>query len=129
MLHHLSLPVSNLETSALMYDAALRCLGYRRVCEAQGFIGYGETDDEDKFAITQAGPARSAGPGFHLAFAAQSHQAIDAFHAAALQHGARDNGAPGFRPQYGESYYAAFIIDPDGHHIEAVMNPAGAARL
>ena len=61
--------------------------------------------------------------GFHLAFAADSVADVDAFHDAACSNGARDNGAPGPRPQYGDSYYAAFVIDPDGHHLEAVNNP------
>lgn len=74
----------------------------------------------DKLALQQTSRASAAGPGFHLAIAAPSREAVDAFHAAALLHGAIDNGRPGLRPHYGPGYYAAFIIDPDGHRIEAV---------
>jgi len=67
---------------------------------------------------------RPAGPGFHLAFAAPSRQAVDRFHAAAIAHGGGDNGGPGLRPHYGEHYYAAFVMDPDGHALEAVCKSA-----
>jgi catechol 2,3-dioxygenase-like lactoylglutathione lyase family enzyme len=60
------------------------------------------------------------GPGFHLAFNAPSRAAVDAFHKAALSAGARDVGVPGLRPHYGATYYAAFVIDPDGYKLEAV---------
>jgi len=62
------------------------------------------------------------GEGFHLAFTASDRAAVDAFHAAALRHGGADNGPPGLRPHYGPGYYAAFVIDPDGYRIEAVIN-------
>jgi catechol 2,3-dioxygenase-like lactoylglutathione lyase family enzyme len=64
---------------------------------------------------------------FHLAFTAPSRSAVDEFHKAALLHGGEDNGAAGLRPDYGDEYYAAFVIDPDGYHIEAVINGAGQA--
>lgn len=69
--------------------------------------------------------ARPPGPGFHLAFDAPDHAAVDAFHAAGLAAGGRDNGQPGLRPHYGATYYAAFLIDPDGHHLEAVHQAGG----
>lgn len=120
MLHHISLPVSDLRAAKAMYAAALAALGYRLVAEAESFAGFGTVDGEDEFAIALRKPAIAAGPGFHLAFAAPSQLAVDRFHAAALAHGARDNGAPGLRPHYGATYYAAFVIDPDGHRLEAV---------
>jgi catechol 2,3-dioxygenase-like lactoylglutathione lyase family enzyme len=123
MLHHLSFSVSNLEKSAAFYDAALVPLGYRRVCETKSFIGYGIEDGKDKFAIAAKGTAVSTpSSGFHLAFSASSTKAVDAFYSAAMEFGARDNGTPGLRPQYGPNYYAAFVIDPDGYRIEAVFN-------
>jgi catechol 2,3-dioxygenase-like lactoylglutathione lyase family enzyme len=120
MLHHVSLPVVDIERAAALYDAALAALGYRRVLDAPGFAGYGVEDGRDKLALKQTAQSEAAGPGFHLALAAPSRAAVDAFHAAALRHGATDNGPPGLRPHYGPSYYAAFIIDLDGHRIEAV---------
>lgn len=122
MIHHASLPVANLERSAALYDAALAALGYRRVLDVPGFAGYGAEEGRDKLALKEAARPVPAGPGFHLALAAPSRDAVDAFHAAALLHGATDNGPPGPRPHYGPAYYAAFIIDHDGHRIEAVYN-------
>lgn len=105
-----------------LYDAALGALGYRRVANAPGFAGYGVEDGSDKLALMEAPQSRAAGPGFHLALAASSRAAVDAFHAAALEHGASDNGAPGVRRHYGSHYYAAFVVDPDGNRLEAVHN-------
>jgi catechol 2,3-dioxygenase-like lactoylglutathione lyase family enzyme len=123
MLHHLSLGVSNLERSAAFYDAALAALGYVRVWSDATAIGYGVAGGGDKLAIKlQRHGVVAAGPGFHVAFAAPSREAVAAFHAAALLHGGTDNGAPGLRPEYGAAYYAAFVVDPDGHRIEAVIN-------
>jgi len=122
MLHHISLPVADLERSARVYDNALSALGYRRVCSGEGFVGYGVEDGKDKFLITANIDARSAGPGFHIALAAPSREAVDRFHQIALEFGAINNGDPGLREHYGPDYYAAFIIDPDGHRIEAVIN-------
>ena len=123
MLHHASLPVADLERSCSLYDAALAALGHRRVSRAPGFAGYGSEEGRDKFALMEVGSAATAGAGSHLAFAAPSRGAVDAFHRAALQHGATDNGRPALRPHYGPDYYAAFIIDLDGHRIEAVHKP------
>ncbi len=122
MLHHASLPVEDLDRAAALYDAALAPLGYRRVCSGPGFAGYGVEDGRDKLALKEAVPSAAAGPGFHIALAAPSREAVDAFHEAALRHGASDNGGAGLRPHYGPTYYAAFIIDLDGHRIEAVHN-------
>lgn len=122
MLHHLSLGVRDLELSAKFYDAALGALGYRRVFEDDTAIGYGLVDDEDLLCLKLRDDARPPGAGFHLAFSAPSKAAVHDFHTAGLQSGGQDNGAPGFRPDYGEHYYAAFLVDPDGHRIEATIN-------
>ncbi|MBB4575462.1 VOC family protein [Rhizobium lentis] len=131
MLHHASLGVSDIEWSAAFYDAALGALGYVRVWDDIGpgqigqAVGYGPPGGGDKLAIKHRPDCqRPAGPGFHLAFAAPHRQAVDQFHAAAITHGGRDNGGPGLRLHYDEYYYAAFVIDPDGHAIEAVFNSA-----
>jgi len=123
MLHHASIPVADLDRATSLYDAALAPLGYRRVSDFPGFAGYGAEDGRDKFALIQTTLAVPAGPGFHIALAAPSPEAVRGFHEAALRHGASDNGAPGPRPHYGPTYYAAFIIDLDGHRIEAVHKP------
>jgi catechol 2,3-dioxygenase-like lactoylglutathione lyase family enzyme len=122
MLHHASLPVAEVDRAAVLYDAALAALGYRRVCTGPGFAGYGLEGGKDKLLLKQTTPSAAAGPGFHLALAAPTREAVDAFHEAALRHGASDNGCPGLRSHYSPTYYAAFIIDLDGHRLEAVHN-------
>jgi catechol 2,3-dioxygenase-like lactoylglutathione lyase family enzyme len=123
MLHHISFGVVDLERAARFYDAALGSLGYVRVWADLSAVGYGLPGGGDLFAIKlRAGAHQVPGAGFHLAFAACSREAVSAFHEAALQAGGQDNGAPGLRPDYGPNYFAAFIIDPDGYHVEAVFN-------
>ncbi|UOS99975.1 VOC family protein [Xanthomonas arboricola] len=128
MLHHLSLGVRTIEASAAFYDPVLAALGYVRVWSdlepgtLDQAVGYGRPGGDDSLALKQRQAAQCApGAGFHLAFAASDAAAVDAFHLAALQHGGSCNGAPGLRPDYGDDYYAAFVIDPDGHHLEAVV--------
>ncbi|WP_421592177.1 VOC family protein [Shinella sp. M27] len=127
MLHHLSLGARAIDRAAAFYDAALAPLGYTRVWsdlrpgETGQAIGYGPPGGGDKLAIKAHDDARAPGPGFHIAFAAPNRAAVDAFHAAAIAAGGVDNGPPGLRLNYGQHYYAAFVIDPDGHHIEAVF--------
>ena len=123
MLHHLSFAVTDLERSEQFYDAVLSPLGYVRVWSDATAVGYGGAGGGDKFAI-RLRPENGAvpGDGFHVAFAAPSRQAVNDFYEAALERGGQDNGPAGLCPEYGEHYYAAFIIDPDGYRIEAVIN-------
>lgn len=120
MLHHISLPVADLAVSKLLYDAALGAIGYRCVFAYEDAVGYGVEEGKDQLCLKLQIPAQAAGEGFHLAFAAPSRAAVDEFHKQALACGASDNGGPGLRAHYGPDYYAAFIIDPDGHRLEAV---------
>ncbi len=122
MLHHISLGVRDLARAGAFYDAALGALGVRRVFEDDTAIGYGYVDEQDLLCLKLRDDATPPGAGFHLAFAAESRRAVDAFHRDALAVGGRCNGAPGLRDDYGDHYYAAFLIDPDGHRIEAVIN-------
>ena len=122
MLSHLSLGVRDLDRTSAFYDAALAPLGIVRVWRVHDAVGYGIPGGQDKLALflhADADAPLAAGPGFHLCFSAPSSAAVDAFHAAALLHGGRDDGAPGLRPHYGATYYAAFVRDPDGHKLEA----------
>jgi catechol 2,3-dioxygenase-like lactoylglutathione lyase family enzyme len=97
-------------------------MGYRRVFEDDTAIGYGIEDGKDKFCLKLRSPTVPPGPGFHFAFAAPTRAAVDRFHSAALSLGGLDDGPPGLRAHYGAHYYAAFLVDPDGHRIEAVIN-------
>jgi catechol 2,3-dioxygenase-like lactoylglutathione lyase family enzyme len=127
MLHHLSFAVLDLARSARFYDAVLTPLGYARAWShetgyKEAAVGYGLPGADDQFAIR----ARREGvivpsEGFHIAFSAPSHEAVSAFYRAALDHGGRDNGGVGFHPEHGPDYFAAFVFDPDGHRIEAVV--------
>lgn len=120
MLHHLSLGTTDLARSTAFYDAVLAALGYARVWTDDTAVGYGHPGTGDTLAIKLRQGVVVPGPGFHVAFAAEDPEAVVRFYKAALQHGGKDNGAPGLRPQYGENYYAAFVFDPDGYAIEAV---------
>jgi len=127
MLDHVSIEVTDLSLARGFYDAALAPLGYARRFDHADSSGYGAPlkpplkEQALPFWIGQAdGPVTGNG---HVCFAAPSRAAVDAFHRAALAAGGRDNGKPGLRPQYHASYYAAFIIDPDGNRIEAVRHP------
>lgn len=124
MLHHLSIGVTDLERSARFYDAVLAPLGYVARSRNERHVAYGPPGfaGEPPFAIL---PVRDGGPPvlprFHLAFRATEPAQVHAFHAAALAHGAIDDGPPGTRPTYDPSYYTAFVIDPDGYRLEAVV--------
>jgi catechol 2,3-dioxygenase-like lactoylglutathione lyase family enzyme len=120
MLGHLSFGVRDLERTTKFYDCALAPLGYVRVWTSERGVGYGETEGEDRLTLFVRAATSAPGPGFHLAFDAPTQAAVDAFHQAALQSGGSDAGPPGMRPHYGATYYAAFVIDPDGHKLEAV---------
>ena len=122
MLHRLSFAVTDLACSAAFYDAVLAPLGYVRVWADSSAVGYGVPGGEDQFAIKRR-PENIGVPsdGFHVAFAASSREAVMHFHEAALQHGGQDNGEPELCAEYGPHYYAAFVIDPDGYRVEAVI--------
>ncbi len=126
MLHHLSLGAVDIERALRFYDAVLAPLGYVRVWsdlrpgEQGQAVGYGTRGGGDRLAIKQVAEPVPQIPGFHVAFSASTPAAVRAFHAAALQAGGTDNGAPGLRPHYGPTYYAAFVVDPEGHRLEAV---------
>ena len=133
MLHHLSIGAYDIDEAARFYDAILAPLGFVRVWsdlrpDGQGqAIGYGPPGAGDKLAIKQVDGRVPDIPGFHLAFSAARRADVVAFHAAALAAGGRDNGAPGLRPAYGPHYFAAFVIDPDGHRLVAVCTVAAEA--
>lgn len=124
MFDHISIGVVDLDRAAAFYDAALAPLGHVRLWSNPRSVGYGPEGfrGEAPFAVLAAGPDARPGTRFHLAFAAPSRAAVDAFHAAALAAGGVDEGAPGIRVSYDPGYYAAFVLDPDGHRLEAVLH-------
>lgn len=125
MFDHLSIGVEDLARAATFYDAALGALGYVRLSQNARSVCYGPTGfaGEAPFAIIAHGAeARRPGPGVHLAFTAPNRAAVDGFHAAALAAGGVDEGPPGIRENYDPGYYAAFVRDPDGHRLEAVLH-------
>lgn len=119
MFDHVTLGITDLAAARRFYDAALAPLGLReRVADGAHFVGYGDGEK----AIFWIGVKPAVLTPTHVAFAAPDRATVEAFYAAALAAGGRDNGAPGLRPQYHSDYYAAFVLDPDGHHIEAVCH-------
>jgi catechol 2,3-dioxygenase-like lactoylglutathione lyase family enzyme len=128
MIDHMTFGVSDFDRSTAFYDAAFAPLGVRRlfdVPEASSdgvrVTGYG--DSRPWFWIAEQDAAAGK---LHVALRANSRSDVDAFYAAAIAAGGRDNGAPGLRPHYHADYYGAFVMDPDGHNIEAVCHlPAG----
>jgi catechol 2,3-dioxygenase-like lactoylglutathione lyase family enzyme len=125
MLDHVSLGVSDIERSRNFYDAALRPLGLVRIVDFGDGRGsdYGAAPGSTgvQFTITREVAAIVPSTGSHLCFRAPDRMAVRAFHSAALAAGGRDDGGPGLRP-YHAHYYGAFILDPDGHRIEAVCH-------
>jgi catechol 2,3-dioxygenase-like lactoylglutathione lyase family enzyme len=122
MIDHITFGVSDFARSTAFYDRALAPLGLRRLFDVPiehsdgvSITGYG--DCRPWFWIAEADATRGK---LHLAIEAADRAAVEAFHAEALAAGGRDNGAPGPRPHYDADYFGAFVLDPDGHNIEAV---------
>ncbi|WP_374567489.1 VOC family protein [Ideonella sp.] len=121
MFDHVKFGVSNFAASKAFYLQALEPLGVSVVSEGAPAYGVEFSQPQGTVSLclfqTEEKPAH-----LHLAFVAESRQQVDAFHRAALAAGGKDHGAPGLRPHYHANYYAAFVIDPDGHNIEAVCH-------
>jgi catechol 2,3-dioxygenase-like lactoylglutathione lyase family enzyme len=114
---HLTLAVRDLRRSRAFYEAALAPLEAKAL-EVGAEVAFGPPGSED-FTLAEGDPP--SGP-LHLAFVAAWRREVEQFHAAALEAGGKDNGPPGLRPRYHEGYYAAYVIDPDGHNVEAVFH-------
>ena len=122
---HVSIGVVSLARAAAFYDACLAPLGLVPLWRQARAVGYGPEgySAEAPFAVLEGGSdANAPGRGAHLAFVAPSRTAVDRFHAEALRTGGTDDGPPGIRAHYDPGYYAAFVRDPDGHRVEAVVH-------
>jgi catechol 2,3-dioxygenase-like lactoylglutathione lyase family enzyme len=117
MYDHLGLRVGNLDASVRFYEAALAPLGHVLASRDASGAGLGPKDAP---ALWLMSAQQEKNTGTHIAFRAQDRSSVDRFYAAGLNAGGRDNGGPGARPDYGATYYAAFLIDPDGNNVEAV---------
>ena len=117
MFDHIGIKVGNLDASVRFYTAALAPLGYVLCSKDENGAGFGPKGEPALWLYLHKG---LQGIGTHIAFRAPDHAAIKDFHAAGLKAGGRDNGAAGPRADYSPSYYAAFLIDPDGNNVEAV---------
>jgi catechol 2,3-dioxygenase-like lactoylglutathione lyase family enzyme len=126
MIDHLSLGVRDVACAKRFYDAALAPLGYKCLSAGEGSLGYGDAVAALWINAAERPVPPDAKSGLHVCFAAPTRQSVDAFHVAALAAGGKDNGKPGLRPDYGGSYYAAFVVDPDGYRIEAYCGRAAA---
>lgn len=120
MIDHVSIAVQDLERARHFYRAVLGALGLAELETRGATAGYGKQYPEFWLNKRSDMTAAGAGSGAHVCFRVPNPQAVDAFHAAAVQGGGASDGKPGLRPQHGEGYYAAFIRDPDGNRIEAV---------
>jgi catechol 2,3-dioxygenase-like lactoylglutathione lyase family enzyme len=123
MIDHISVAVSNLARSIEFYDAAFRPLRMSRLWTANDAAGYGYSGVDESFAIKQTNNERVRSDAkVHIAFAGSPRESAVAFYAAAMQHGAAEEGGPGVHPEYGAGYFAAFVQDPDGNRLEAVLH-------
>ena len=125
MFDHVGFPVKNYKKSKAFYMQALAPLGFGLVMEVsseraggKGHAGFG-TEGRPRFWISEGNVDKGS---MHIAFKAKTRKAVEEFYEAALKAGGKDNGAPGLRPHYHENYYGAFVLDPDGHNIEAVCH-------
>ena len=119
MLSHVSIGVKDLAKARSFYDGALKPLGYKCLAEGSGYLYYGAKSPEFVILAVKHPVPANAESGLHFCFEGPTRGDVDAFHAAALKHGGKDNGKPGLRADYGENYYAAFVVDPEGYRLEA----------
>ncbi len=121
MFDHVGLRVRDLERSARFFQQVLEPLGHGLQSQGQGYAGFGPKGAAALWLHEHAVAAGESAPrGVHVAFVAPSREAVTRFHAAGLREGGRDNGGPGLRKDYGDSYFAAFLVDLDGNNVEAV---------
>jgi catechol 2,3-dioxygenase-like lactoylglutathione lyase family enzyme len=119
MISHVSIGVRDIAKAGRFYDTALAALGYKRLYDSAEALGYG-AESPELWVMKVARPVKAdEASGLHLCFDAADRTGVDAFHKAGIKAGGRDNGKPGVRKDYGDNYYAAFVIDPEGYRLEA----------
>ena len=118
ILDHIGIGVTDLVRSKAFYIRALQPLRIRVMLDLESWVGMGHKDHAE-FWLSRV---ESVGAPVHVAFVARNRAEVRAFHEAAVAAGGKDNGAPGLRPQYHADYYGAFVLDPDGHNVEAVCH-------
>ncbi|HVM85486.1 MAG TPA: VOC family protein [Candidatus Binatia bacterium] len=119
MFNHISIGVRDIARTKKFYDAALKPLGFRCLSEDAASLGYGKEAVALWIGQTVKPVPADGKSNLHFCFDAATRKAVDAFHDAALKAGGTDNGEPGLRKDYGDGYYAAFVVDPDGYRLEA----------
>ena len=124
MIDHISIGVSDLDRAARFYETALAPLGLARLVSRPATVGFGKTYPEFWINLRTGMAKVAPESGVHICLRARTTREVDAFHAAALNAGGRSDGAPGLRAHDRVSYYAAFVLDPDGNRFEAVTFPA-----
>ncbi len=120
MIDHIGIAVSDLPRSVAFYEKALAPLGYVLVMTFDQYAGFGVAGKPDFWIEGNKTPKDR----IHIAFRAKGRAEVRAFHEAAMAAGGTENGAPGIRPHYHQDYYGGFVLDPDGHNVEAVCHEA-----
>jgi catechol 2,3-dioxygenase-like lactoylglutathione lyase family enzyme len=119
MINHVSIGTRDIRRARKFYGAALKPLGYTCLSSSDASLGYGKNGVAFWLLLSPSPLPSNTPPGLHFCFGAPTRKSVDAFYKAALASGGTDNGKPGLRTDYGEGYYAAFVVDPDGYRIEA----------
>jgi predicted lactoylglutathione lyase len=125
MIDHTSISVSDLARSTMFYAAVLSTIGLDKLVERENTVGFGKKYPEFWLNHRPQMANITTDSGVHIAIRAKGKESVDLFFRTALQSGAQSDGVPGFRPEYNESYYAAFIRDPDGNRVEVVTFISG----
>ena len=119
MFDHVSFGVADIARTRKFYDAALKPLGYTLLSDGEASLGYGDAAVGLWISASKSPVKADMDSGLHFCLVAKDRKSVDAFHAAALKAGGKDNGKPGVRADYSPNYYAAFVVDPDGYRVEA----------
>jgi catechol 2,3-dioxygenase-like lactoylglutathione lyase family enzyme len=120
MIDHVSIGVSDIHVAGEFYDAVLSPLGYERYVDTEEMIGYTSDAGDSAFFVRLDSDAQPPSSGSHIAFVAPDRDSVNEFYHTAVDAGAKDDGEPGLRPEYGDHYYAAYVVDPYSYRIEAV---------